>query len=203
MIFYDNNQPANPDLWNSFFFLTSLLGVKKFINIDTQNIIYSLLKIGMFIKQYFLDNKTAKNLFILVNIISVVWYLINAIYKSGWDRLSVDENNKMFHQCMTSHFIKNSPTVSKTPNANLLALPKSNNNKSTLPNCYGMLWTLTIFILFYFILFFLILYRFCFPFLFLLDDGESCDTEVTWCNVISLEHSGRVWKMMSEHMETT
>ena len=41
-------------------------------------------------------------------------------------------------------------------------------------SCYGMLWTLTIFILF-----FLILYGFCFSFVFLLDDEEAHDTEVT------------------------
>jgi len=69
--------------------------------------------------------------------------------------------------------------------------------------CYGTLWTLIVFILFYFI--FLILYRFCFSFL--LDNEEVHDIVVTWyvtwCDIIGLEHGGRIWKMMSGHMYTT
>ena len=45
--------------------------------------------------------------------------------------------------------------------------------------CYGMLWTLTIFILFYFIFSDFIWILFFFSFLFLLDDGEAHDMEVT------------------------
>ena len=63
--------------------------------------------------------------------------------------------------------------------------------------CYGTLWTLTFFFSFY--LFFLILYFFSFEFLFLFlfsDDEEACDVtvtwHVTWCNVISLEHSRKI-----------
>ena len=58
---------------------------------------------------------------------------------------------------------------------------------------------------FYFILFYF--FWFYMDFLFILDDREAHDMEVTWqvtwCDVISLEHSGRVWKMMSGHMEIT
>jgi len=71
--------------------------------------------------------------------------------------------------------------------------------------CYGTLWTLTIFIFLLFI--FLISYQFCFSFLLILDDEEVCDTavtwHVTWCDVIGLEHSGRIWKIISGHMYTT
>jgi len=49
-------------------------------------------------------------------------------------------------------------------------------------SCYRMLWTLTIFILFYFI--------------FILDNKEACDIavtwQVTWCDVIGLECGGRI-----------
>ena len=51
---------------------------------------------------------------------------------------------------------------------------------------------------FYFSDFILIL--FCFVFVFLFDDEKTCDTAVTWyvtwCDVIGLEHDGRIWKMM-------
>ena len=56
---------------------------------------------------------------------------------------------------------------------------------------------------------FLILYWFYFliSFIFLLDNEEACDTvvtwQVTWCDVIGLEHGGRIWKMTSGHMYTT
>ena len=67
------------------------------------------------------------------------------------------------------------------------------------PICYGMLWTLTFFFFFY--LFFLILYFFSFEFLFIFififsnnekarDITVTC--HVTWCDVISLEHSGKI-----------
>ena len=75
------------------------------------------------------------------------------------------------------------------------------------PFCYETLWTLIIFILFCFI--FLILYWFCFSFvfLFLLDNKEAHDAtitwQVTWCDVIGLEHDGRIWKIMSGHMYIT
>jgi len=61
------------------------------------------------------------------------------------------------------------------------------------------------FLLFNFSDFILIL--FCFLFDFILDNEEACDIAVTWhvtqYNVISLEHDGRIWKMMSGHMNTT
>ena len=74
--------------------------------------------------------------------------------------------------------------------------------------CYGTLWTLIFFFSFY--LFFLILYFFSFEFLFLflfIDNEEACDIAVTWqvteCDIIGLEQSRRIWKMMSGHMVYT
>ena len=51
--------------------------------------------------------------------------------------------------------------------------------------CHKILWTPAIFILFFW------LYR-VFFFFFLLDDEEACDISVTWCDVISLEHGGKI-----------
>jgi len=70
--------------------------------------------------------------------------------------------------------------------------------------CYGTLWALTI--LFYFLLFFRVYFSFSFLFI-LKDDEEACDNEVTWQvtwrDITSLEHDGRVWKITSGHMEYT
>ena len=71
--------------------------------------------------------------------------------------------------------------------------------------CYETLWTWTIFILFSFIFW---LYRdFVFFFLLFLDNEEAHDTEVTWhvtwCDVIDLESSRRIYKMTLGHMYTT
>ena len=92
------------------------------------------------------------------------------------------------------------------PNTNLTAnKPTSSTHSQSKPHwCYGMLWTLNnfYFILFYFSI--LLLFYFCF-FFFLKNNKEACDNEVTWhvtwCDVTSLEHDERVWKMMSRHME--
>ena len=51
-----------------------------------------------------------------------------------------------------------------------------------------------------------ILILFCFVFIFIFDDKEAHDTAVTWyvtwCDIIGLKHDGRIWKMMSGHIDT-
>ena len=65
---YDDNQPADLDLLDSIFSPTSLIGVKKFLSSNAQNIMYLLLRIGTFIKQYSLGDKLAKDFLKLVEI---------------------------------------------------------------------------------------------------------------------------------------
>ena len=68
-------------------------------------------------------------------------------------------------------------------------------------------WTLTIFIFLFFYFSDFILIFFFFSFISLLDNEEAHDTtvtwHVTWCDVIGLEHGGRVWKITSGHIKTT
>ena len=65
-------------------------------------------------------------------------------------------------------------------------------------------WTLTIFFLFSFIF-----SDFTFLFLYFIREtmkkarDKEVTWQVTWCDIISLEHSRRVWKMMSGHLEYT
>ena len=47
---YNNNQPANLDLWYGLFTLVLLLGIEKFLNNDAQDIICFLLRIEIFIQ---------------------------------------------------------------------------------------------------------------------------------------------------------
>jgi len=90
----------------------------------------SLLRIGTFIKQHSLGNKPAKDFLELADIGFAAWYLINAIYKSGWDCLSTDEN-RMFCQCILSCF---TPVASKAPKSTLSpSLAKLNVSKLTNP----------------------------------------------------------------------
>ena len=48
---------------------------------------------------------------------------------------------------------------------------------------------------------------FSFSFSFLLDDKEARDIkvtwQVTWCDIMGLEHDGRIWKMMSGYLKYT
>ena len=67
-ISYDNNQPVDPDLWNSLFALVLLLRINKFLSSNAQNITCLLFRIGMFIKQHSLSNKPAKDFLELADI---------------------------------------------------------------------------------------------------------------------------------------
>ena len=44
---------------------------------------------------------------------SVAWELINTIYKSGWNNLTVNSKNKTFQQYIFSQFNKNKITTWK------------------------------------------------------------------------------------------
>ena len=72
----------------------------------------------MFIKQYFLDDKLAKDFPNLVDIGFTAQHLVNAIYKSGWSKLNTDANNRTFCQCISSCFIRNYKIAPLNPKLN-------------------------------------------------------------------------------------
>ena len=76
---YNNNQLADPDLWDGLFTLTSLLGIKKYLSSDAQNITCSLLRIGTFIQQHSLGDRSTKDFPELVDIGAAARCLINSI----------------------------------------------------------------------------------------------------------------------------
>ena len=130
-ISYNNNQSVDPDLCDGVFSPIFLIGIEKFLSSDAQNITCSLLRIETFIKQHFLSNKLAKNFLELIEVSAISWQLINTIYKSGWDRLTVDKNNMFFQRYMLAYFVVKLIAVSSalTPFSNL-----SKSNKSKLTN---------------------------------------------------------------------
>ena len=70
VISYSDNQPADPNLWDDVFSPILLIGVKKFLSSNVQNII---LRIGTFIKQHSLGNKPVKDFLKLANVGAVAW----------------------------------------------------------------------------------------------------------------------------------
>ena len=116
---------------NSVFAPTSLLGVDKFQSYDTQNIICSLMCIGIFIKQHHLGNKLIKDFPNLAEVSFATWYLINTIYELGWDRLSADNNEKLIQQSVSECFAKTPkvmPNISLSQNS---SKSKENNLTTT------------------------------------------------------------------------
>ena len=73
VISYSDNQPADPDLWDDVFFPILLIRVENFLSSNIQNITYSLLRIGTFIKQHSLGNKPVKDFLKLANVGAVAW----------------------------------------------------------------------------------------------------------------------------------
>ena len=71
--------------------------------------------IETFIKQHPLGNKPIKDFPDLVEVSFATWCLINAIYKSGWDRLSADNNKNLIWQSISECFAK----VIPKPNTSL------------------------------------------------------------------------------------
>jgi len=83
-----------------------------------------------FIKQYPLENRIAKN---TLEFRFVAWEFLFAIYKSGWNRLTANNNNKTFRQYMSSQFNKTSTNntttnkLSKDKQANVSRIPLRSN----------------------------------------------------------------------------
>jgi len=81
-ILYQENQPMDPELWDSLFAPISLFDVNQYLNGDAKNITCSLLRIVVFIKQCSLSNKTIKDIPAISEFSTTVWFLISMIYKS-------------------------------------------------------------------------------------------------------------------------
>ena len=73
IILYQNNQPADPQLWDGNFHTIFLFGVNKYLAGNAKNITVSILKMATFIKQYSLDSRTAKDISQIVEFGFAAW----------------------------------------------------------------------------------------------------------------------------------
>jgi len=75
----------------------------------------SLLRMVAFIKQHSLVKRMVKDISQISEFSSVAWKFLFAIYKSSWNKLIANKNNKYFKQYMFLQFNK-TPTRSITTN---------------------------------------------------------------------------------------
>ena len=125
------NQPVDPQLWDSNFCPISLFGIDEYLEDNTKNITCSPLKIMAFIRQHKLENKTAEDILQISEFEFVAWNFLSSIYKSGWDKLTANKDNRSFRQCISFQFnvktMKNTTynNLAKRKQANILRVPLS------------------------------------------------------------------------------
>jgi len=112
VILYKANVPANPSFWDSNFGVTSLFGMKKFLQNNINNIVMFLLYIATFLNSRKLDNQDGNDIQQLSSFGKAAWQFILAIYESSWDQLYVMDEIS-FRFMVKLKFTKNMPQ--KTP----------------------------------------------------------------------------------------
>ena len=83
VIIYTANQPADLQLWDSNFCPILIFNMNEYLEDDAKNIICSLLRTVVFIRQHKLENKTTENISQISKFGFVAWDFLLAIYKSG------------------------------------------------------------------------------------------------------------------------
>ena len=107
---------------------------------NVKNIIMSLNYIAYFINKRDIKNNSNVNLSYLKGFGQVVQSLLSAVYKSGWNKLKINNKNYSFRQNVLSQFNKN-----KGINPNMSSNKLRNNSKtklvkfSNLLTCIGLL----------------------------------------------------------------
>lgn len=84
---YEENQPADPDLWDGNFGAVSIFGTKECFECDTANISLSLHRAATYIRQRDLSGGDPNTLPQLLAFGNAAWNLLTAIYASQWDKL--------------------------------------------------------------------------------------------------------------------
>jgi len=72
--------------------------MNKYLEDDTKNIVCSLYRIAVSIKQRKLKDKTTKNILQIVEFSFAAWDFISSIYELGWNKLTAHKNSKFFRQ---------------------------------------------------------------------------------------------------------
>ena len=96
----------DPSLWDDSAYPISIYSLNEYLKADAANIIISLNRIASFVRNRFLDRKKEKD---IAEFGYATWNLILSIYKSGWDSLTANDNNRTFHQCVLAQFRPRNP----------------------------------------------------------------------------------------------
>jgi len=94
---------VDSQLWNGNFCPILIFGIDKYLEGGTKNIIYSLHRIVVFIRQYKLGDKTMEDIPQISQFGYAAWDFILSIYKAKWDKLEA-KDKITFHQCISSQF---------------------------------------------------------------------------------------------------
>ena len=70
-----------------------------------------------FIKQCPLGNRMAKDIPQIGEFRFAAWEFLTVIYKSGWDKLTANDKEMLFRQCISSQFNKKSAKTNTNPKA--------------------------------------------------------------------------------------
>ena len=104
---YLASQPISLKFWNSNYCSISIFGSDELEVKDVDNIKLLILCITDFIKKQPLNNKKELDISCLEGFRQTAFSPVLAIYKSSWNTLIVNKDNKTFHQKIVEQFIKN------------------------------------------------------------------------------------------------
>ena len=91
---YRDKKPARPGTWNSQAHLISVFGTNEFVATDNTNIETFLLRIVEYIKDIKLSDEDWNTLAVS-RFSQITWTLIYSIYKGGWDKLKMKNQDKI------------------------------------------------------------------------------------------------------------
>jgi len=111
---YDANQPADPSLWDGNLRAVSIFRTKEFFTQDAANIVKSLDRAAIYIRQRDLSCGDPNSLPQLNSFGDTAWNFVTAIYESKWDQL-LSSSNTSFRENVAAQFRQ--PTKGKKPSA--------------------------------------------------------------------------------------
>ena len=100
---YDPNQALDPNSWDGNFHAILLYGSIKHLASDTLNIKESLIRMKKYITSKSIKGAKANDLKDLMGMGKALWEFINAVYKSQWNALYID-NNTTFRSKVKAKF---------------------------------------------------------------------------------------------------
>ena len=62
---------------------------------------HSITKMVVFTKQYSLQDRMANDILQIAKFGFVAWEFLSAVYKSRWEKLTANKDNRSFRQCVS------------------------------------------------------------------------------------------------------